>query len=184
MEVTDIRSCDQCWYISKDNPIMTSTTNSSRVKAPAYNTTQLPTVDVDQNKIENDGISPNPKERDILDNKYMRAKNKLLKCRKILNISIMNVRTIRLKSKKEELANNMKMNNINILGIVDHKINHTDKIIYENIGNLTLITSSAWRNSNSASVGGIGIMVDRSSENVITEIKKWNPMSSILMEIQ
>ena len=30
----------------------------------------------------------------------------------------MNVRTIRLKSKKEELANNMKMNNINILGIV------------------------------------------------------------------
>ena len=86
----------------------------------------------------------------------------------------MNVRTIRLKSKKEELANNMKMNNINILGIVDHKINHTDTIRYENIGNLTLITSSAWRNSNNASVGGIGIMVDRSSENVITEIKKWN----------
>ena len=66
------------------------------------------------------------------------------------------------------------MNNINILGIVDHKINHTDKIRYENIGNLTLITSSAWRNSNNSSVGGIGIMVDRSSENVITEIKKWN----------
>ena len=80
---------------------MTSTTNSSRVKAPAYNTTQLPTVDVDQNKIQNYGISPNPKGRDILDNKYMRAKNKLLKCRQILNISVMNVRTIRLKSKKE-----------------------------------------------------------------------------------
>ena len=104
MEVTDIRSCDQCWYTSKDNPIMTSTTNSYRVKAPAYNTTQLPTVDVDQNKIQNDGIYPSPKGRDILDNKYMRAKNKLLKCRKILNISVMNVRTIRLKSKKEELA--------------------------------------------------------------------------------
>ena len=68
----------------------------------------------------------------------------------------------------------MKMKNINILGIFDHNINHTDKIVYENIGNLTLITSSAWRNSNNASVGGIGIMVDRSSENVITEIKKWN----------
>ena len=68
----------------------------------------------------------------------------------------------------------MKINNINILGIVDHKINHTDKIRYENIGNLTLITSSAWHNSNNASVGCIGIMVDRSSENVITEIKKWN----------
>ena len=70
---------------------MTITTNSSRVKAPAYNTTQHPTLDVDQNKIQNDGISPNPTGRDILDNKYMRAKNKLLKCRKILNISVMNV---------------------------------------------------------------------------------------------
>ena len=56
----------------------------------------------------------------------------------------MNVSTIRLKSKKEELANNMRMNNINILVIVDHKINHADKILYETIGNLTLITSSAW----------------------------------------
>ena len=70
------------------------------------------------------------------------------------------------------------MKNINILGIFDHKINHTDKIVYENIGNLTLITSSAWRNLNNASVGGIGIMVDRSYENVITEIKKWNERDS------
>ena len=38
----------------------------------------------------------------------------------------MNVRTIRLKSKIEKLANNMRMNNINILVIVDHKINHAD----------------------------------------------------------
>ena len=64
------------------------------------------------------------------------------------------------------------MNNINILGIVDHMINHADTIRYENIDNLTLITSSAWRNSNKTSVGGIVIMVDRSSENVISEIKK------------
>ena len=62
----------------------------------------------------------------------MRAKNKLLKCRKIINISVMNAiafyRTIRLKSKNEELTNNMSMNKINILGIVDHKINHADTI--------------------------------------------------------
>ena len=62
------------------------------------------------------------------------------------------------------------MNNINILGIVDHKINHEDKTRYENIGNLTLITSLAYRNSNNTSIGGIGIMVERSSENVISEI--------------
>ena len=57
------------------------------------------------------------------------------------------------------------MNNINILyinyiGIFYQKINRAYNIRYENIGNLTLITSSAWRNSNNASVGGIGIMID------------------------
>ena len=111
--------------------------------------TKLPTVDVHQKEIQNDGVSPNPKGRDILDIKYMRANNKLLKCRKILNIFVMNVRTIRLKSKKEELANNMRMrmNDINIhTYIVDHKINNADTIWYENIGNLTLITSYAWLN--------------------------------------
>ena len=76
---------------------MTITTKSSWVKAPAYNTNKLQTVYVDQNEIQNDGISSNPKG---LDNKYMRANNKLLKCRKIVNISVMNVRTIRLKSKQ------------------------------------------------------------------------------------
>ena len=54
----------------------------------------------------------------------------------------------------------MRINNINILGIVYHNIYHVDKIRYENIGNLTLITSSEWCNSNNASIGGIGIMVD------------------------
>ena len=44
----------------------------------AYNISKLPTIDVDQIQIQNDGISPNPKGRDIIDNKYMRAKNKLL----------------------------------------------------------------------------------------------------------
>ena len=63
------------------------------------------------------------------------------------------------------------MNNINILVIVDHKINHADKIRYENIGNLILITSSVYRNSNNASFGGIGIMVDRFSLYFISEIK-------------
>ena len=121
---------------------MTIKINISRVNTPEYNTTNLPTVDVDQNEIQNDGISPNPKGRDIPDNKYMWVTNKLIKCRKILNISVMKVRTIRLKSKKEELANNMVINNINILGIVDHKINHADTIRYENICNLTLTTSS------------------------------------------
>ena len=70
MEVTETMSCDLCWHISKDNPIMKITTNISRIKAHDYNTTKLPTVDVDQNENQNDGISPNPIERENI--KYIR----------------------------------------------------------------------------------------------------------------
>ena len=149
---------DQYWYIRKDKPIMKITKNNCRIKSPDYNITKLPTVGVYQNEIQNDGISLNPKGRDILDNKYTRANKKVLKCRKILNIYVMNV-------------DNMIRNNINILGIIDHKINHADNIRYKNFFNLTIINSLELRNSKNSSVGGIGIMEDRSLENVISEIK-------------
>ena len=88
----------------------------------------------------------------------------------------MNVRTIRLQNKRNELAELTRKNNINILGIVDHKICHEEKIKYEKYEKLTLITTSAWRNSNNASSGGVSILIDNNSElieNALAEIIKW-----------
>ena len=83
----------------------------------------------------------------------------------------MNVRTIRLQNKRNELAELTRKNNINILGIVDLKFCHEEKIKYEK---LTLITTSAWRNRNNESSGGVGILIDNHSENALAEIIKWN----------
>ena len=63
----------------------------------------------------------------------------------------MNVRTIRLQNKRNELAELTRKNNLNILGIVYHKICPEEKIKYEKYEKLTLITTSAWRNRNNAS---------------------------------
>ena len=55
----------------------------------------------------------------------------------------MNVRTIRMEDRKNELIYNASKKGINILGIVDHEICHDDTIKYERIDKHTLITTSA-----------------------------------------
>ena len=60
-----------------------------------------------------------------------------------------------MEDRKNELIYNASKKGINILGIVDHKICHDDTIKYKRIDKHTLITTSAWRNQNQASVGGI-----------------------------
>ena len=98
----------------------------------------------------------------------------LLSCKQYTNVAMMNVRTIRLESKIQEHANNCRNQQINILGVVDHKIVHEDPVVYEQIGGNTLITTSAWRNSNNAAVGGVGLMLDRCAESALSEIQSWN----------
>ena len=46
----------------------------------------------------------------------------------MLTIAVMNVLSIRLQYKINELAELTRKNNINFLGIVDHKICHEEKI--------------------------------------------------------
>ncbi len=48
--------------------------------------------------------------------------NNLLKCRDIISISVMNVRTILQQHKREELVQLCNEHKLNIIGIVDHKI--------------------------------------------------------------
>ena len=123
-------------------------------------------------------MSLNPKARDKPDEGGSEAKQlkikKLINCKQNTNIGTMNVRTIRLKCKREELAYNCKTQSIKILGIIDHKVVHEDPVLYEPIGNHILITSSAWRNSNNAAAGGVGLMIEKSVENALSEVKPWN----------
>ena len=89
-------------------------------------------------------VSLNPQGREGSDSSDQR--DKLLGCRHYLYVVTMNVRTIRLDNKRQELVNNCEITPISILGIVDHKIVHEDPevpVSYQPFGKYTLITTSA-----------------------------------------
>ena len=67
----------------------------------------------------------NPIGRNVLDSRC--EKVTLLKSRKNTKIAIMNVRTIRQESQRTELASNSSKQNIEILGVVEHKICHENE---------------------------------------------------------
>ena len=120
-----------------------------------------------------DGVPLNPEGRGILDRK--RARDKLLNCKKYSNIATLNTRTIRVKSKQEELAHKCREHSISIIGIVDHKIVHEeDEIMYKEVEDRLLITSSAWRLDNNAASGGLGLMISKATADNLSEVRKWN----------
>lgn len=102
--------------------------------------------------------------------------------KKYLQIGTFNAaRTLREKEKRLEMARNFKKCKLNILGVVDHKIVHKEHhILIEQLDNCTLITTSAWRNSNGAAAGGVGIVVNNKAEKALAEVK---PINSRIMTV-
>eukprot|EP00116_Pleurobrachia_bachei_P001743 sb/3462005/ len=94
-------------------------------------------------------------------------------------VGTLNVRTLR--RSKVELANRIIANSIDIMGIQEHRIVHTEKARIEDLhGGVRLITCSAWRNSGGASVGGVGLMVTRRAYESISSI---TPYGSRLIKV-
>ena len=119
---------------------------------------------------------PNPKGRSTQDGK--RARGNMLNCKKYSNIATLNTRTIRLENKQIELANRCREHSIAIMGIVDHKIVHSDEdlneIVYKEVEDRLLITSSAWRTESNAASGGVGLMISKSAADNLAEVRIWN----------
>lgn len=62
---------------------------------------------------------------------------------------------------------------IDILGLFDHKITHEEDIKYQQIDQHLIITSSAWRNSRNAAVGGVGgvgLIISKKTEDTLSEV--------------
>ncbi|XP_072042893.1 uncharacterized protein [Amphiura filiformis] len=128
---------------------MTANPYNTRVKVP--NKTSIPGTDADSKK-SNDDFSSKPYGRDKSDKSVCNRKN-LMNCKKIINISTMNVRTIRENRCREELVSNLIEYNIDILGIQEHRIVHKEPVKFEDILGQTLITTSATRNRAGAATG-------------------------------
>ena len=91
---------------------MTSTTNITRVKVT--NITFPVTKTISKEKY--DGPTPNPQGRVDLE-KRVGNKTKLLRCKREILVSTMNVRTIREEHKQLELKYNFESHYLDILGI-------------------------------------------------------------------
>ena len=110
----------------------------------------------------------------MIDRKKKKGKFKLLNFKKNYIVSAVNVPTNRRKIKQEELMQLFTKNRIGILGIVDHKIIHDDPIEYHEKQNVTFITTSTTTNANSEPIGGLGLLINRTSSAALAEIKLYN----------
>ena len=144
---------------------------STRVKAPAYN---HPRHQVSTPSTVHDVVSPNPQGRDAADCRRVKG---FLTCKEHKQVGTLNTRTLKDEYKRKELANIFNKVNLSILAISDHKIVHTkddDEVKYWSLENCTLITTSAWRNSQGSAVGGVGIVVNKQAEKSLAEVRSVN----------
>lgn len=139
--------------------------NSTRVKAPA-NKPDNPTGPIQHDV----GPSLKPQGRGGSENS---GRDRFIDCKRLTMFSTMNVRTIRKDSVREELAFNFEKQQIDVLGIQEHRIVHDDELVqYLKVRRSTLITSSAWRSdSTQAAEGGVGLLLSRRGKDALTGIK-------------
>ncbi|MEE8288342.1 MAG: reverse transcriptase domain-containing protein [Nitrosomonadaceae bacterium] len=160
---------------------------NTRVRVPAQSSPRGTTDSPESN----DAAHPNPQGRCTTENGGNKG-NKFVNCKNVLKISTFNVRTIREQRLREELTSNCVKQNIDVIGIQEHRIVHEEEIRYENIQGRTLITSSAWRNSAGAATGGVGILLNtkaagalssviRHDERILVATFQGNPATTIII---
>ena len=154
--------------INSNRKTMMAHQSNTRVKVPNLD----PGADTDFSK-SHDGLSSNLTRRDRPD--YGVGKRKtLLRCKDIITVSTMNVRTIREQRCREELVSNLNTYDIDILGLQEHRIVHDDVIRYETIQGKTLITISATRNKAGAATGGVGILLNKRAQDALAIVEPFN----------
>ena len=145
---------------------------STRVRAPAYVSAPIVADDV---------VTLNPPGRDTTDetrrvdtNANTFTPTGILRPKKYINISTFNVRTLSSDTKVNELIANAEAHNVDIISVQEHRNYHDNlDINYKDVGNWTLVTSSATKNSINATIGGVGFLLSpkaKASLNYVTKI--------------
>ena len=147
-----------------------TTNHCTRVSAPATSR------DPDSNPIPNvyDGNPPNPDGRAFPDRGESGPKvHQLLKCKSPIILSTLNVRTIMKPERLQELVHNAKQHEIDVICIQEHRIQHTNsELEFKSVENYQLITSSAYRNRQGFTIGGIGFLLSPKVVNNMLHIEK------------
>ena len=158
---------DMCLFCATET-LMMERNNRTRVKAPAFT---IPDVRACPKFKRNDDIVPsNSKEKGAVDGNN--GRKNLMNYKNYSLIGTYNVRTLRKDEKRSELAENFKRSKLSVLGLVDHKMVHEDEDVQiQHLDGSVLITTSAWRSSNGASMGGVGFVISNLVENSLAEIR-------------
>ncbi len=156
---------------------MTST-NTTNPILPASEVSRCHAATNDTHPNGNDDVVvPNPVTtgRPPTDGGTQEAAKTLIKAKKNLIFSTFNARTLRKGQNLEELTTNFIKQGISVLGIQEHRRIHDDEpISYEEYMGQYLITSTAWRNSQNAAVGGVGLLLDKKAKKALGEVKPIN----------
>ena len=94
----------------------------------------------------------------------------ILRPKKTTKIATFNIRTGKDNWRICELIHHMEAHDISIIGLQEHRRVHEEEIKYENIDGHLLVTSSAWRNSSQAAVGGVWFIMKKSAEKALCDV--------------
>ena len=134
----------------------------------------------------NDGIALNLPRRVIPDRlESVPTPNKhLINCKNTTIISSFNVNTLGILGRLEELCNSAKSQQIDIIAVQEHRFYHPDDpYIYHKADSYQLVTSSSWKNSVNASVGGVGFLLSPTALNNLVNVDPISPRI-LLIELQ
>jgi len=97
----------------------------------------------------------------------------IVNCRSTVRVSTLNTRTINSIEKVNELVANADHHNICVICIQEHRILHEDiDIKYDDLGKgWTLVTSSAWKNQQNATIGGVGFLLSSKAVQALNNIE-------------
>ena len=147
-------------------------TKSTRVKAPA---TISSSDKSDLHSGAHDASALNLSRRAAADNGLERGRNNFMKCKKSINVSSMNTRTLRQPHNLGELTEAANKFYIDVICIQEHRLVHDVDIDYTKVSQTyTLVTASATRNSTGAAIGGVGLLMNCRTMKCLTTVKKYS----------
>ena len=106
-----------------------------------------------------------------------KSKTKFMKCKRAINISTFNVRTLHTICQQSELIESAINQLTDIICIQEHRYFHEEIILkYHKMGkNWTLITASSWKNSSNSTIGGVEMLLSPHALKSLINIEKISP---------
>ena len=98
----------------------------------------------------------------VFDKFTERNRRQLLKCKRTINLSTFNVRTLQSIKQMSELFAIAVTYHIDVVNVQEHRFYHEDiDLKYHELGNgWTFISASAFKNTGNSTIGGVGMLLN------------------------